>query len=129
MNKATQQEDRIRVIEDRLVYVRELEQPTPDTVSAAAHIVRDLAKDWDSFSIIVEFPTSVAPSAAVRHRVVEETRPLLEKLSHVSVVTTPNVFLNINIKFIGAFSGLKSISVHQDRDEAIEEARRKLKIN
>jgi|GEM_PF-6276251 len=127
MNKANQPDGRVTVIEDRLVYVRELEKPTPDSVSEAADMVRELTKDWEKFSIIVEFPTSVTPSSAVRHRVVEETRPLIEKLSHVSVVTKPNVFLSINIKFIGAFSGLRSISVHQSRDEAIEEARKKLK--
>lgn len=129
MSNATHQDDRVRVIEDRLIYVRELDKPTPDSVSEAANLVRELTKDWETFGIIVEFPTSVTPSAAVRHRVVEETRPLIRKLSHVSVVTKPNVFLSINIKFIGAFSGLKSITVHQDRDEAIDEARSKLKIN
>jgi len=121
--------ERVRVIEDRLVYVRELEVPTPETVSEAARYVQELTKDWETFGIVVEFPSSVSPNAEVRHRVVEETRPLLAKLAHVSVVTKANIFLKLNLKFIGLSSGLNSISVHKEREDAINEARKRIGIH
>jgi len=117
--------NRVRVMDDRIVYVRELEVPTPEGVSESAQYIRELSREWDHFDIIVEFPTMVIPDAAVRHRVAEEVLPLKTKLQHVAVVTKSNVFMTLTIKFIGVFAGFHSISVHQTKQLALEELRRK----
>jgi hypothetical protein len=112
-------EKRIFLVEDRVVLVRELEHPTPETISQAAQYIHKLSDKWDYFSIIVEFPGLVLPSAAVRHRVAEEMMPFKPKLTHVAVITTTNIVLNVAIRFIGAFSGFESISVHPTREAAL----------
>jgi stress-induced morphogen len=118
-------ENRVYLLQDRVVYVRELEKPTPEAISESAQHIRKLSQDWDRFSIVVEFPTFVMPNAAVRHRVVEEVLPLKKKLDHVAVVTKTNVFMNITIKFVGSFSGFKSISTHKTRESALNEVMRR----
>lgn len=112
-------EKRISLIEERIVLVRELPHPTPETISQAARYIDELSKEWDRFSIIVEFPGLVLPSAAVRHQVVEEMKPFKKKLAHVAVITTTNIVLNVAIRFIGTFSGFENISVHRNREEAL----------
>lgn len=113
-------QNRVTLLQDRIVLVRELENPTPETISQSAKYIRDLSKDWDKFSILVEFQGMVLPSAAVRHRVAEEMVSIKGKLTHVAVITNTNIVLSVAIRFIGTFSGYESISVHNSRDSALE---------
>lgn len=113
-------ETRVSLLQDRILYIRELDNPTPETISESAKYIMELSKEWDRFSIIVEFAEVLVPSTEVRHRVAEETLPLKEKLEHVAIVTKTNVMLDMAVKFIGALSGFKSISVYRTKELALE---------
>jgi hypothetical protein len=114
------QDCRVHVLQDRIIYVRELEHPSPEGISESATHIANLARDWDFFSIIVEFPSIAVPDPLVRERVVQEMLPFKTRLRHVAVVSEPNIVLKVAIKFISAFSGFTSITLHTTRESALQ---------
>lgn len=113
-------ERRVLVVDTKIIYVRELARPTPETITQSAREIRNLSRDWTRFSIMVEFESKVIPGSAVLHRVSEEVLPLKSKLDQVAVVTQANVFLKVAIKFIAKLSGFQNISIHETREAALE---------
>ena len=113
-------EDRVSMVQERVFLVRELSNPTPETVSQSANYIRELSRDCDKFSILVEFQSRVFPSAAVRHRVAEEMVSMKGKLAHVAIITNNNVVLSVAIRFIALLSGYRHISFHRSREDALQ---------
>lgn len=110
---------RVRVLADGIIYVKEVERPTLESVSCGAREVARLSQDLKTFSIIVEFEKLTIPGTDVLHRVSEEVLPLKKKLSHVAVVTQTNVFMKVAIMMISRLSGFSQISVHKTQDLAL----------
>jgi hypothetical protein len=120
MNENTQ---RVSTLDKDIVYIKELASPTPQSITEEAREVARLTKDLEHYFILVEFPGMAIPSADVRHRVTEETRPLMAKLRHVAIATPGNAFLRVAIRFIARSSGFEHISIHANRDEALAHIR------
>ena len=111
---------RVRVLAKHIIYVKELEKPTPDDVLHSAQEVSRLGKDWEHFGIVVEFSSMVVPSMDVRHKVSQELARINKKLVGVAVVTNTNIFLKIGFKFIAQFAGFSNISFHSTQESAIK---------
>jgi hypothetical protein len=48
-------EKRVTLIQDRVIYVTELDNPTPETISQSAKYVRELSREWDQCRSVKEF--------------------------------------------------------------------------
>lgn len=110
---------RIRIVAEKIIYVKELEKPLPEDILHSAQEVSRLGNHWEHFGIVVEFTSMVVPSAEVRHKVSDELARINKKLVGVAVVTKTNIFLKIGFKFIAQFAGFPKISFHPSRDSAI----------
>lgn len=110
---------RVSTLDNDIVYIKELASPTPQSITDEAREVARLTQDLEHYYILVEFPGMAIPSADVRHRVAEETRPLMKKLRHVAIATPGNAFLRVAIRFIARSSGFPHISIHASREEAL----------
>lgn len=112
-------EARIRVLKKHIIYIKELAKPTADDIMHSANETCRLAKDWEHYGIVVEFPGFVIPSLDARHAVSKGVAMIRRKLIGVAIVSRKNLFLEVACMFIYRFARFPEISIHETQEAAI----------
>jgi hypothetical protein len=118
--------DRVSVIGERLLLMHELPVQTPFSTSLIFDRLEALARDWDRFAYVVDLTDATRPDAEVRAAIKTRIERINNRVVLVATVIGDNRLMRAMVRLVGYGLGIKNISVHSSREEAISEARRAL---
>jgi hypothetical protein len=115
---------RVEVIGDRLLFMHELPVQSPTTVDVMFRRFAELSAAWDRFAYVIDLSEAGRPDAEVRAELKARVVQLSPRVAHLAAVVGGNLLMRAMVRIVAFGMGLRSVSVHASRDEAIEEARR-----
>ena len=114
--------DRVSVIDDRLVLIRELPVQSAFSVNLMFDRLDALTRDWDRFAYVVDLIEARRPDAATRAALKDRVVRVNSRVTHVAIVVGSNLIMRAMARLFAHGMGLDSASIHATRAEAIEEA-------
>jgi hypothetical protein len=113
--------DRVTVIGERRLLIREIEVQSPSSVNLMFDRLETLARDWDRFSYVVDLTEAKRPGPETRAALKERVLRISPRVAHVAIVVGGNLLMRAMARLFAHGMGLVSVSVHATRAEAIEE--------
>ncbi|MCP5468124.1 MAG: hypothetical protein H7A32_02510 [Deltaproteobacteria bacterium] len=110
----------VYLLENDVIMWEEMPVASVFSVEKYGEKLRNLAKNLDSFYLILDLSKTKRPSAEVRSSL-KELYSSFPNFEHAAAFTGANFMLNIAAKFVLNFVGLNSFSVHKTKDEAFSE--------
>ena len=104
---------------DDIVFWKEGPQASVADFDAAFAKVAELTEDIRNYYLLVDLTSGVRPGSELRERLRQGFGAQVQKLVHVAVYTGNNAVMNISARFVFANLGLRSFSVHENREEAL----------
>jgi hypothetical protein len=114
--------DRVSVIGDRLLLLREVPVQSPFSVNLMFDRVETLANAWDRFAYVVDLTEAKRPDPETRAALKERVLGMSPRIRHVAIVVGSNLIMRAMARLFAHGMGLISVSVHATRADAIEEA-------
>jgi hypothetical protein len=114
--------DRVSVIGDRLLLLREVPVQSAFSVNLMFDRVETLARDWDRFGYVVDLTEAKRPDPETRAALKGRVLGVSSRISHVAIVVGNNLIMRAMARLFAHGMGLVSVSIHATRAEAIEEA-------
>lgn len=105
--------------------VREIEDPTPQSVSIMWDQVETLASDWDSYILVCDLRVSARPDSATRRELSRRLDRVKDDVRLLVAFTGTNVVLRAAAWFVLGRTGLP-VRVLPDEEAALAEAERAL---
>jgi hypothetical protein len=112
--------------EDRIVALDEIPIQSVFTIELMQDRVDEISKGWADFCFLVDLTHAGWPSAEVRETMKRRTRTRTDRLRHVAVVVGPNLVMGAMARMVGFALGFRKLTVHADREGALEDLRREL---
>ena len=116
--------ERVSIVADGVLLLRERPVQSPQSVDVMFDRLEALTSGWPRFSYVVDLSEATRPGpetrAALRDRVVR----ISPRVEHVAIVVGGNLVMRAMARLVAYSMGLRSVSVHVTRAEAIEEAAR-----
>jgi hypothetical protein len=116
--------DRVSVVDNRLLLIKELPVQTPFSVKLMFDRFRALAQDWDRFAYVVDLTEAQRPDPETRAALKAETLGMSPRVTHLAVAVGDNLVMRAMARLFAYAMGLTNVTTHATRAEAIEEARR-----
>jgi hypothetical protein len=114
--------DRVSVINDRLLLLREVPVQSAFSVNLMFDRMETLAHDWERFAYVVDLTEAKRPDPETRVALKQRVLGLSSRISHVAIVVGNNRIMRAMARLFAHGMGLVSVSVHATCAEAIEEA-------
>jgi hypothetical protein len=118
--------DRVSVIGERLLLVHEIPVQTSFSINLMFDRLDELTRDWDRFAYVLDLTEATRPDAEVRAAIKNRVAPISARVAHVAAVVGGNRIMRAMARIVGYGMGLRHLSVHETRQEAIAEVRRAL---
>jgi hypothetical protein len=118
--------DRVSVVDDRILLIHEVPVQSPFSVRLMFDRFQALAQGWDRFAYVVDLTEARRPNPETRAALKAKNVGISPRVTHLAVVVGDNLLMRAMARLFAYGMGLKSVSTHATRAEAIEEARRAL---
>jgi len=116
--------ERVSVIEERILFLRELPIQSPFSVNLMFDRIDTLAGEWDRFAYVADLTEAKRPGPATRAALKARVLRISPHVTHVAVVVGNNLIMRAMARLFAYGMGLTSVSLHATRAEAFEEVRR-----
>ena len=118
--------DRVSMVTDRLVLMREIPVQSPFSIDVMFDRLDALASGWERFAYVVDLSEATRPGPESRATLKARVLRISPRVAHVAIVVGGNVLMRAMARLVAYSMGLKSVSIHVTRAEAIEEAAREM---
>ena len=113
--------DRVTVIGERALLLREIPVQSPASVNIMFERLETLTRDWDRFSYVVDLTEAKRPGPETRAALKARVLHVRPRIAHVAIVVGNNLLMRAMARLFAHGMGLVSVSIHSTRAEAIEE--------
>ena len=117
---------RVSVVGDRVLLLHEISVQTPFSVDLMCDRFEALARDWDRFAYVLDLTEAERPTAEARATLKNRVSHFSSRVALMAAVVGNNLLMRAMVRLVAYGMGLKHVSLHANRVEAIEEARRAL---
>ena len=117
-------EDRVSLIGERILLMREIPVQSPFSVTLMFDRLETIVQDWDRFAYVVDLTEATRPGPETRAALKTRVLHISTRVVHVAIVVGGNVLMRAMARLFAYGMGLRSVSVHTSRAEAIEEVGR-----
>ena len=118
--------DRVSLVAERLLLMREIPVQSPFSIGVMFDRLEALASGWPRFGYVVDLSEATRPGPASRATLKTRVVRISPRVAHVAIVVGGNVLMRAMARLVAYSMGLKSVSLHVTRAEAIEEAAREM---
>jgi hypothetical protein len=115
---------RIEVTPSGVVVFNEVPVPTVFSVTVLFDRLEEVVAGWRSISYVADLTEAQRPSAEVRSVLKMRAMRLKDRYGHVAIVVGDNIVIRAMARLFAYSMGLRSVSLHPNRDQAIAEVRR-----
>lgn len=115
---------RVSVIGERLLLMQEISVQSPFSVTLMFDRLEVLTADWERFAYVADLTEAGRPGPETRAVLKERVLRISPRVAHVAIVVGGNLIMRAMARLFAYGMGLRSVSVHETRAEAIEEAGR-----
>jgi hypothetical protein len=116
--------DRVSVIGERLLLLREIPVQSPFSISLMFDRLETLSAGWERFAYVVDLSEAGRPGPETRAALKERVVRISPRVAHVGIVVGGNLLMRAMARLVAYGMGLRSVGVHLTRAEAIEEVGR-----
>ena len=116
--------DRVSIVGERILVIHELPVQTPFSVDLMFDRIERLARAWDRFAYVVDLTEAARPGPETRAVLKERVLRISPRVAHVAIVVGGNLIMRAMARLFAYGMGLRSVSIHVTRAEAIEEVGR-----
>jgi len=108
--------DHVWMYEPRIIYFKEVKNPTPDTAKLFFNYIEELGDSLDKWGLLVDLSEASRPDAKTRRVINENFYKIMKKTTHVSYYTK-GILLQTAIRFImfGVDKNLYTIESNFDK--------------
>jgi len=117
-------EERVSLLDERVLLMQEIPVQSPYSVTLMFDRLEALVQNGDSFSYVVDLTEATRPGPETRAVLKERVLRISTRVVHVAIVVGGNVLMRAMARLFAYGMGLRSVSVHASRAEAIEEVGR-----
>jgi len=117
-------EERVSLIGERVLLMREIPVQSPFSVTLMFDRLEAIAEDWDRFAYVVDLTEATRPGPETRATLKARVLHISPRVEHVAIVVGGNVLMRAMARLFAYGMGLRSVSIHASRTEAIEEVGR-----
>ena len=117
-------EGRVSLIGERVLLMREIQVQSPFSVTLMFDRLETMVQGWDRFAYVVDLAEATRPGPETRAALKERVLNISPRVVHVAIVVGGNVLMRAMARLFAYGMGLRSVSIHASRDEAIEEVGR-----
>lgn len=111
-------------MEDRILLMHEIPVQSPTSIDVMYDRFDRLADGWDRFAYVLDLTEATRPDAEARAALKRRALLLSPRVAQVAAVVGNNLLIRATVRIVAYGMGLKNVSVHVTRGEALEEARR-----
>jgi hypothetical protein len=115
---------RVELTPAGVLVFKEVPVPTVFSVTVLWDRLEELVAGWSTVSYVADLTEAQRPSAEVRAALKTRAARLKDRYGHVAVVVGDNVVIRAMARLFAYSMGLRSVSLHPSRDQAIDEVRR-----
>lgn len=112
------------MIAERVLLMREIPVQSPFSVTLMFDRLDTLALGWDRFSYVADLTEATRPSPDTRAALKDRVLRISPRVAHVAIVVGGNLLMRAMARLFAYGMGLRSVSVHETRAEAIGEVGR-----
>ena len=117
-------EERVSLIGERVLLMREIPVQSPFSVTLMFDRLETIVRDWDRFAYVVDLTEATRPGPETRAALKERVLAISPRVVHVAIVVGGNLLMRAMARLFAYGMGLRSVSIHTSRAEAIEEVGR-----
>jgi hypothetical protein len=117
-------EERVSLVGERILLMREIPVQSPFSVTLMFDRLDTMVHDWDRFAYVVDLTEATRPGPETRAALKERVLRISPRVAHVAIAVGGNVLMRAMARLFAYGMGLRSVSVHSSRAEAIEEVGR-----
>lgn len=122
--------ERVSLVEPCIILMREINKPTPATLTCLFQAVERLADDCDAFGLVVDLMDTSGGGADYRRFIPKRFSALHEshgdKLKLIAVASTGNVVSRVATKFVVGRMTQMPFAVESSRENAVQAVRKAL---
>jgi hypothetical protein len=116
--------ERVSIVGDRVLLMREVPVQSPFTIDLMFDRLDALTGVWERFAYVVDLAEATRPGPETRAALKARVVRISPRVAHVAIVVGGNVLMRAMARLVAYSMGLRSVSIHVTRAEAIEEAAR-----
>lgn len=117
-------EERVSLIGERVLLMREIPVQSPLSVMLMFDRLETIVQNWDRFAYVADLTEATRPGPETRAALKARVLHLSPRVVHVAIVVGGNVLMRAMARVFAYGMGLRSVSIHASRAEAIEEVGR-----
>lgn len=117
-------EERVSLIGERVLLMREIPVQSPLSVMLMFDRLETIVQNWDRFAYVADLTEATRPGPETRAALKARVLHLSPRVVHVAIVVGGNVLMRAMARVFAYGMGLRSVSIHGSRAEAIEEVGR-----
>jgi hypothetical protein len=117
-------EARVSLIGERVLLMREIPVQSPFSVTLMFDRLETMVQNWDRFAYVVDLTEATRPGPETRAALKQRVLSITPRVAHVAIVVGGNVLMRAMARLFAYGMGLRSVSIHVARAEAIEEVGR-----
>ena len=117
-------EERVSLIGERVLLMREIPVQSPFSVTLMFDRLETIVRDWDRFAYVADLTDATRPGPETRAALKERVLGISTRVVHVAIVVGGNLLMRAMARLFAYGMGLRSVSIHTSRAEAIEEVGR-----
>lgn len=115
---------RVQLTPEGVLVFHEVPMATVFSVGVMWDRFEELSAGWRRVSYVADLTDAERPPAEVRAALKARAVRVRERWGHVAVVVGDNVLIRAMARLFAYSMGLRSVSLHPSRDQAIDEVRR-----
>jgi hypothetical protein len=116
--------DRVSIVADRVLLLREIPVQSPFSIDVMFDRLEALCERWPRFVYVVDLSEATRPGPETRAALKARVLRISARVEHVAFVVGGNVLMRAMARLVAYGMGLRSVSIHVTRAEALEEAAR-----
>jgi hypothetical protein len=117
----------VEVLEPGILFYREVRRMTPETVGAMEEQILGLIRGIERYALVLDLTRSARPDASAREALFRAGPRMVSRLAHLSAVVRGNVINQAMLQVFAHTVGVRSYSLHDALEEAVDAARRSLR--
>ena len=117
-------EERVSLIGERVLLMREIPVQSPLSVMLMFDRLETIVQNWDRFAYVADLTEATRPGPETRAALKARVLHISPRVVHVAIVVGGNVLMRAMARVFAYGMGLRSVSIHASRAEAIEEVGR-----
>jgi hypothetical protein len=117
-------EERVSLIGERVLLMREIPVQSPFSVTLMFDRLETIVQNWDRFAYVADLTEATRPGPETRAALKARVLHISPRVVHVAIVVGGNVLMRAMARVFAYGMGLRSVSIHASRAEAIEEVGR-----